>query len=399
MPASVCTGAAFELVKPARESERISIGQWEIEARQGSSTVVARGGNEDNADDAFRAGLLNAQKGIDFMSIRGGNHLTIKNYEDEYITWWPESNGLTVRVTSISPLIIDTPPAKAIVIDSQGRQVPQPPLPPIQWHESFRYFRISQTTDDLFDAYRNAYLALESVLSSIAPQRTNATGRVIEREGVWFRRALTTADALTPLTPFAPKGTANPVDYLWDELYRDMRSAMSHAKSGRRILLPQNETERKDVVESLKRLVILYRKLAEVHLHARPTGGGMFAVAFQMMIKPTLEAMKVFASDDSSAFDASDTKPNPGNGQLRELSPVNAVDTTTPFLGTRLWSSPVRALAALPSIRRIVGTRDGKAMMASILNGPIILESAYKFEALLGTRGSNARQPRERYSF
>ena len=216
---------------------------------------------------------------------------------------------------------------------------------------------------------------------------------------MWFKRALTEADTIAPLVSLVPAGTADPVQYLYDELYREMRSAMSHAKSGRRVLLPQNETERQAVTASLRRLVALYLKLAEAHLGARRAGGGMFAIAFRMMTAPILDAMKVSASDDESPFDQSQTVPNPAGGEMRELTPIATAESPMPFVVTRLWSAPSSALADLPFIRRIVGTHDEAPAMVAVLEERLILGSALRLEVLLGTRGSNTRQPRDRYSF
>jgi hypothetical protein len=36
-------------------------------------------------------------------------------------------------------------------------------------HIGFRFFRLAQVTDDLYDAYRNMYLAFEVLLSSRVP--------------------------------------------------------------------------------------------------------------------------------------------------------------------------------------------------------------------------------------
>ena len=67
---------------------------------------------------------------------------------------------------------------------------------PLAWHESMRYFRISQITTDMFDAFRNLYLALESLLSHIAPVRLRPNGRPDEGEGQWAKRALQAASVL-----------------------------------------------------------------------------------------------------------------------------------------------------------------------------------------------------------
>jgi hypothetical protein len=236
-------------------------------------------------------------------------------------------------MVSLAPVTIDVPPVTVTVTDTAGRAVPAPATEPLAWHESFRYFRLSQTTDDLFDAYRNAYLALESILSSIAPQQMNAAGKVTEREGDWFKRALIEADKVAPLISVVPSGTRDPMQYLFDELYVSMRSAMSHAKSGRPVLLPQDESERRAIVDSLKRLVGLFLKLADARLGLRRGGGAMFAGAFRMMFGPALDQMTMYVSDDESPFDASDSVPNPAGGVMRELTVA-----APSFLGRKIVS-------------------------------------------------------------
>ena len=331
--------------------------------------------------------------------MRGGNNLVIKAFDDDHLTWWIDAGGVAIRIVSLAPVRIDVPPVTVTVTDSAGNVVTQPAAV-VMWHESFRYFRLSQTTDDLFDAYRNAYLALESVLSSIAPQQMKPTGKVGEGEGEWFRRALGEADKILPLGPFALSGSLDPVQDLFDELYVKMRSAMSHAKSGRPVLLPQDESERADVTASLRRLVGLYLKLAEKHLGARRPGGGMFAGAFRMMMKPTIERMAMYVSDDETPFDKSATSPNPAGGALEVLSPVGGVDSSESFIVKRMWIAPGADLSDLPFVRRrAVGTIDNAPAMAAGSRSQARFGTAQRLEVMMGARGSNTRQPRGRYSF
>lgn len=394
-----CSGAAFDLQDPARESEVVALDGWEAEVREGQRTILLRCGSEANYDDAMRAGLANAQKALDLMSMRGGNNLVITGFDDDHVIWWVEAGEVVIRIVSLAPFRIDAPPITATVRDSDGNVVPQPSTPAVMWHESFRYFRLSQTTDDLFDAYRNAYLALESVLSSIAPQLTNAAGKVTEPEGAWFKRALGEANKIVALAPLAPAGSADPVQDLFDELYVNMRSAMSHAKSGRRVLLPQAESERADVTASLRRLVGLYLKLAETHLRARRPSGGVSVVGFRMMIAPILEQMSMYVSDDESPFDKLETSPNPAGGAMKALSPLGDVDTSGSFVVTRPWSAPAADLSDLPFVRRVVGMIDDMPGIATVLNARLVLGSAQRLEVVVGGRGSNTRQPRNRYSY
>jgi hypothetical protein len=287
-----------------------------------------------------------------------------------------------------------------IVRDKDGNVLPQAVQPDAGWHESFRYFRLSQTTDDLFDAYRNAYLALESILSSIAPQHVNAAGRLSEGEGDWFLRALTQANQLVALSPFCPPSTIDPIQHLWDEFYRDMRSAMSHAKSGRPILLPQDDQQRRAVTESLQRLIRVYLALAESHLGLRRPGGGIFAVFFRRLTEPVLNAASAYATDDESEPNMADTVANPAGGVLYELVPIGPAVALAPFVVARTWFSPAQDVSRqMTSIRRIVAADCGDPLMAAITAAPLQLGSANRFEATLGFRGTNLRQPRDRSSF
>ncbi len=44
------------------------------------------------------------------MSIRGGNNLVIKTFEDDHLTWWLDSGRQIIRMVSFAPVRIDVPP-------------------------------------------------------------------------------------------------------------------------------------------------------------------------------------------------------------------------------------------------------------------------------------------------
>jgi hypothetical protein len=69
---------------------------------------------------------------------------------DTVVVWWDEHKVRTVRVIAIFDVTFDVC-ATVEVRNPQGEVVRPPPEPPVQWHESFRYFRISQTTVDGVD--------------------------------------------------------------------------------------------------------------------------------------------------------------------------------------------------------------------------------------------------------
>lgn len=253
--------------------------------------------------------------------------------------------------------------------------------------------RLSQATDDLFDAYRNAYLALESILSDVAPQDPN------EREGDWFKRALASAERLVDLSDHAAQETSDPVEALYREHFVGTRSAMFHAKSGRPVLLPRNEVEREAVTTSLLTIVGLYLRVAEKHLGTRRPAGGVTSQGFQLMVKPTLDKLVVSVSDDDSALDPTGSAIAPRGGSVVALPVLHEVELEGPMVMTKRASSAVDAMSAVPVVRRVVGaTVDGVAMLSTVLEGPLVLGSATVFEAVIGVRGENARQPRGSYA-
>lgn len=383
----LCSGAAFTLKADAQASAIVAVDGWEVEVREGTKIIVARGGDERSHEDAFRAGLMYAQKGLDLMSISGSNNLVINSFSEEHLVWWPEPTGLVLRITFLRPSIKLGVGDVTLVVGGQRQASGSNTV----WHESFRYFRLSQSTDDLFDAFRNAYLALESILSSIAPQRLKPNGQVAEAEGAWFGRALAEAGRVVNLAPFVSPSDPDPVQSLKVEIYSDMRGAMSHAKSGRKVLLPQNESDRQQVTASLRKLVNLYLALAKAHLQVQRSGGGVFATFFRMMFGPVLDALTVSVAPEKVAG---------GERTVAvPLSPMSSAESSESFLVRRSWYAPASDLIGLGNIREIHGDNAGGELVLSVtLDEQLILGTVDRVEAVLGLRGFNTRQPRDVYS-
>lgn len=376
-------GAAFNLDRASRGDGAVTVEGLSFEVRRGGRILVARGGPGATYEAARDSALLHAQKALDLFSIRGVDDLAISGVFDDHVAWWPTPDGLAVRAVSIAPFGIRLR-GELTVTDASGQLVPPTPPVAISWHPSFRFFRLSQASTDLFDASRNGFLALESILSSIAAQRTGSPG---EGDSAWFRRALTAAGTAIPLSAYVPPGTSDPVDFLHRDLYRETRSATFHAKTGRTVLLPRDEANRPAVAASLERLGRLYLALAEAHFGIRRPRSSISQIAFLGMSTAVLENMTTVASDDESPFDAADVVVNPGGGRAIALQEGQAADTTVPFLATRLaWTSAVD-LASLGFIRRVVGIGpEGAAKMTSVLEERLVLGSATRFEVLFGMR-------------
>jgi hypothetical protein len=110
------------------------------------------------------------------------------------------------------------------VIRADGQVVPPTPQQQPTWHESLRYFRLSQLTDDRVEAFRNAYLAFESILTLQYPRHVfpprRAGGRArYESEGVWLERALRAVDSTNPLNQVFVSRTGDCVQEFIQDVY------------------------------------------------------------------------------------------------------------------------------------------------------------------------------------
>jgi hypothetical protein len=257
------TGACFEVSTPAKTdlAERLASG-WTARITKGSSCLVVEGpSNQSNYLDSFEVGLAASQEALDFFALRGAQALVLMGADTSHAVWWSEPRGKILR----RMVTIDVPEpilrAQGTVVRADGT-VPPRPLPPlITWQPSFRYFRLSQTTSDLVDSYRNMYLAFESLLGFIVPQNLSATGKPKEKEGSWLMRALSHIDKDVPLLSYATQGHQNPVQAVFDDIYSGTRTQVFHSKPGRPTLLPHSFLTRQAVMESLERLGRLYLDL------------------------------------------------------------------------------------------------------------------------------------------
>jgi hypothetical protein len=219
-------GSVLYLREPARQDAEWAEGQGAcVTIRKGSRAVLVKGLHSTSFDNSLLQGLDVANKALDVLSAGGAFSTMLADPGVEHIVWFDSSDSVRGRVWSAIPLALGVSHVDGVVRNAEGRDITrQEPSP--EWHEAFRFFRLAQTTDDLFDAFRNLYLGLEASLSTLAPQ---ANG---EREGAWVKRALRVAETVVDLRRALPRGfEGDPVDGLFDEFYARTRNAVFHAKA------------------------------------------------------------------------------------------------------------------------------------------------------------------------
>ena len=360
------SGAAFELNKPANSSTRVRVGTWHVSTSRGSALVVARGRVGSYAT-AVSSAMPRAEQALDKLSVRGIDDLLLASAADEHLAWWPSVGGKTLRIVSTSFQTLPLMNLTATVRDARGRIVRQAPPRPVPWHPSFRFFRLSQTTDDLFDAYRNAYLGLEAILADRTPQRRKAAGQKGEQEGEWFRRALDATGV--NLASFVTSPPGEEADALYDAIYREARVRVFHSKPGRDALLPRDRANLGMVAARLDLTRRLYLAIVEKTLGMGRLSGGFTAYAAQAMATAVLDDLNFVATSDETRFDIEASAVSPPGAQQCGLANVLPAEYDGFAARRHAWAT-APDLVSLPFIRRIVGVGpDGQPYLQTRLEG------------------------------
>ena len=339
------------------------------------------------------AAFVAAQQGLDLFSIARTGDMGIHHAESEHIVWWPEAAGQVLRMTNVSRLEFSGSGA-GFAPEPDGKPNPKPPVPPVTWHASLRYFRLSQSTEDLFDSYRNLYLALESILDRIAPQKS--TG---EREGAWFKRALDVAHDKVGLGPYAPRGSTNPVDDLFKELYKDTRTALFHSKGSRPSLLPHAGKGRETVGAVLERLGLLFIELANRELSSRSGINYLAPAGFDDMTQWLKTRVTLHATDAPEVGNRDNSVINPAEGMLIDLATRHAPELETPFVRALMGHVNGDQMDNLARLTGVVLKLDnGTAMGYEIVKGVLKLSGIARFECQMSVRIQTDKRPRSYFA-
>lgn len=383
-------GAAFTLVSPASVDVLLSLASAEVELRQGQKDVAVRFKGAKDASEAFSKGHELAQQGLDLASILGHLDAVIRDAEDDHVLWWTEPAGLVVRIVSTVTQGVGVGPAKLEVRDAEGNIVPPVKIEP-RHHIGFRYYRLAQTTDDLYDAYRNMYLAFEALLSSRFPKKKRQ-----ETEREWLDRGLRAASATVSLVDLVPSTEPDPTAAVLKIIYGDARLPLFHAKEGEAAYAPHDSpANRKVVANALNILTRIILRMDEAWFDARRMGGFVALGWLYDSTSKLLEEAKMLASDDPSP-------PDPGEKGLTHprfksalrlstrLAPELQKDSAPAVLGY-ITGTELKTLSVL---RRVDLVSTEHPILMLMLDAELSVEGIARLEVLLHVRANNLNQPK-----
>lgn len=350
------SGAAFLLDAPAKDSWTLNFPDGVVTIRRGApfATVsLVRPLNQDEAkNDAWRV----MQNALDIFAARRQAILQTSEGDCTYLVWVKEEVGYEL-------VIVDTADAPwsmsmSLEIEGAGPTAPasMPPPPPPPHHPALRFYRLAHVSADLFDAFRNAYLALECLASEATPKGSS------ESELNWLKRALA-----GPLSSGLPLGLVGPSTV--DDIYRDGRLPTFHAKMGSTFYAPHGP-ERQSMQARFDTLVLLVNCLLQHRFGPQfvSRGASMSQAAYDSMASTSLNYDEIVFQGDG----------------LREsaVAVVQTVSSTRRF--NQLWGrTTVARPASLHWIDAIEARKAGTEWMSLVLNERVPLQGVSKISVEL----------------
>ncbi|WP_431064498.1 methylamine utilization protein MauJ [Methylotuvimicrobium sp.] len=290
---TVAQGTVFALNAPARKDRIQAFGLWEVELRKGVAYLCVRGGTPDQnkpLETVAVAAHAVAEDFLDIVAVEERTALLVAAPHDN-VVWRTGPHGLKMQLTTSIVFAAEPGDVQAVVKDAAGNIVPSPAYVPPQHHPAYRYFRYSQASQNVFDAYRNMFLALESVLDLIAPKKHR------EGETDWIRRAVRDATEKHSINfvPFVKQPGNDPVESFIDAHYSAVRCAVFHAKAaGGGTLRPGSLSDHDRVLHQLLAVQTVVEQIFKALFSVRLPNGGFFPSGFGHVLlemKPVIDLL------------------------------------------------------------------------------------------------------------
>lgn len=301
--ADIVAGAALRLSKASRLSYRwTDANNAEVFLQIAKPFVVVMLPQADR-DTVLATAFDTAQQALDVVAAQGLDDLTTPGAHEGDLDWWKQDGRVTLRWHVVSPISFGMT-ATLTVGGPAGSAQAGASLPRHEWHEAIRYFRFSQTTNDLYDSYRNMYLAFESLLSTIEAPQQRRSGS-FEPDRGWIRRAYSNPKLTDLIDAAVGPGSLDPPEAFYQDLYAAHRCALFHAKATSASILPGSYGTRVRVTQALQRLSrIVLVLLDRLHGISRQ-GGAMTPYAFQRYGTASGRGLKIAVTEN----DADPTNP------------------------------------------------------------------------------------------
>lgn len=366
---------------------------WELVLDSNSQYIIVRGNSTETDPEAlFNECYEMIQRGLDLLSINGKGDISIQDVVDDYTIWWKDKNKQILRIVRVSDFTMGSS-TEITIIDSNGNKSKGNKVTPTKYHESLRYYRLSQITDDLFDSFRNMYLSFELLLSLQTVRRRG------EKEGDWLKRALNEFKQLQQISHLLKPLNANVVDKFYKQIYVDVRCCLFHAKEGKRRLLPQNLDDRKKVGESLDILTQVVLMLASKLLHTNRENSVITNIGFSHMIDNALNDSKILLSNSDKALSMVETLSDSIHKESFSFRSSFSKNLSIPGLRFVSASIDPSKIMNVDTINRFALQIEEELFSVHQISKGLTLENIDELQFKLGYRLDNKNLPKRRFKY
>jgi hypothetical protein len=387
-------GSAFLLSKKPDVNALCTLGEWNVEASPSCRYLVAKCTNDLAENNILETAYEACQKALDLWAFSRKVLAATEDASSEYLHWWRTKRTTVIRSYSVARSGVRASfSLKVVSRDKKGKVIPdRRPLP--VYNDSLRFFRLSQVTDDLFDAFRNMYLCFERLMSYKFPPKKR------EKEGKWLKRAITEADSQYKLPNVYASAPGKLVDDIFTNIYKETRCKVFHAKDGLTILTPGATSSSKKVMDSLDKLSAIVIHLCRRILHISQPGGIVTDYLLQKMsdVSSISKEATIAVSDMTRDVSPSDTVDILSNFQLLSKPIIQIPDPNgrTASSVTALFSA--KSLADLSEVNSYFLIGDSHILMGTRLEGTLRIKGLTTFQPCMGLSVNDLNRPRLYFS-
>ncbi|AKB24919.1 hypothetical protein MSMTP_1450 [Methanosarcina sp. MTP4] len=296
------------------ETFSLDDGMWEVEVKKDHKSIVARCPHSLSPGQILKYGFEACQKALDLISVIHKKNMILKDPGTSHILLFKEKNKYILREVSMVDLAISFE-VSVTKMDKNGNIVPEPVQPEPEWLPAFRYYRLSQSTNDLYEAYRNLYLGFESLLNEIHTKSK-------EGEGKWLKDALYSINKKINLSEYVPsERMENPVDFIFKNQYISTRCPLFHAKD--KVILPHALLNPEQVSTEYRRLIEIWHAIVSRYFNVSPSGGLVTDQGFKALMGGMFDNGFTFqVTDDPTPLSPDDSVVSPLNHPVISLNDI-----------------------------------------------------------------------------
>lgn len=338
-------GISYRLRTPCEISCSEEIDGWSVESAVGKSTIVARSPQALGKREAIEAGTECIQRFLDLLSYERFTVSELAGIGGSHVLLYTDGNRRVVEIMATDDLILGVS-ATGVVYDRDGNPKPTPPGPPPVWTPALRFYRLSQASSDLYEAYRNLWLGLEALLSTIGAKRAD------EGERKWLRRVLAEIGARIDVRSLLPDNR-DLADYMLADQYERMRCYLFHAKPEDGMAVP-TLPDPEALALAYAQLIRIWRDIAHHFIRVRQGGTGVVTYeGFKaLLFTPFSSGLGVVYSDARAPAGNDDTQINPSGEARIELENPRYQEAAMPGLVSVSASLLTQGQDSLPVLWR-----------------------------------------------